>query len=677
MNSGFHYPGQKQLLRTLPGPQDQKIRVTKNHTQRITKKIVNSILQAAPGTGIFPLNDSEQADIKSAELFSSVWSDIKEQNNYRSIVRHLAHDFVICGEAWAMIFFDPQSGYFAGYDQEQNPETGELIGEPSPTFRGKVVLQRLHGFNVLTDPEANSFPETRWNIVKTLYPTINLKQTYSKDEEKLRYIDGNEDSFQVFDGLSGSYSDIKDHTQVNKIFYRPSITYPTGYFYYFTNTGIIEEGELGITEASGLQYPLVHAGYDEITTSPRSYSIIKQTKPYQVEINRAASAAILESITLGHTTIMTPYGAKLAANSIGNGMRHMTYTGALPVVVEGKNGQQYIEYMNQQIDEMYIIANVTDHEREVNNPNNSNDAFAGLFRSIKDKAKFSYYAEKFEDLLVEMTKAACGSARAYYTPEMTIPIIGRDEQVNIEEFKSTSPLRHAIKVEARSEDYETLMGKSLMISQLLQYAGGSLTQEQVGILARNLPFLDKEKILEDMTRSYDSATNIILQLDRGRMPVFSENFDHAYIVERLASRMVKGDYEFLPPQIQQLYEQRKQMHQEKLVEQQQEAERAKAGFIPSGGGMVAVDYYVDSGNGTQKRARIPFEAVDWLIKKLGEQGSDINKIDNMDLGSQAALGRMMEQKIPPQDQFAPDMQGYDNSSIEGQSPMYSNVAQGY
>jgi hypothetical protein len=344
--------------------------------------------------------------------------------------------------------------------------------------------------------------------------------------------------------------------------------------------------------------------------------------------------------------------------------------------------------MNQQIDEMYIIANVTDHEKEVNNPNNSNDAFGSLFKSIREKAKFSYYAEKFEDLLVDMTRAAIGSARAYYSEDMVIPIIGRDEQVNIQEFKTTNPLRHVVKVEARSEDYETLMGKSLMISQLLQYAGNNLTQEQVGILARNLPFLNKEKILEDLTRTYDSATNIVLQLDRGKMPVWSDNFDHAYIVERLASRMVKGDYEFLPPQIQQLYEQRKQMHQEKLAEQQQESERAKAGFIPSGGGMVAVDYYIDAGNGTQRRARIPFESVNWLVQKLKEQGSDVQKIDNMDLGTQAELGKIVGQQIPQQnqgmDQQNPQgnpamggMEGYGNLSIQGQSPMYSNVAQGY
>lgn len=679
--SGFHYPATRRFInRELSGQKDQKIRVTKNHTQRIAKKIFNAVIKASPGTGIFPLNESEQGDIKSAELFGSVWTDIKDQNAYRGLVRNLAHDFVVCGEAWAMVFWDAQGGSFIDYSMEQDPETGEMIGEPTPRFKGKVILERLHAFNVLTDPEANSFDKARWVIVRTLYPTTDLKKRYKNDPDKLEYIDGNEDAFQVFDGLSGSYSDIKDHTQVNKIFYRPSITYPTGYYYYYTDSGILEEGELGISDEQGLQFPIVHAGYDEITTSARSYSIIKQIKPFQTEINRAGSAAIMESITLGHTTVMTPYGAKLSQNSIGNGMRQMTYTGSTPTIVAGVNGQQYIEYMNSQIDEMYIIANVTDHEREDNNPNNSNDAFASLFRSIKDKSKFAYYSEKFEDMLVDMTRAAIGSARAYYNDEMVIPIIGKDEQVNIDEFKTTSPLRHAVKVEARSEDYETLMGKSLMVTQLLQYAGSNLTQEQVGILARNLPFLNKEKIVEDLTRAYDTATNIILALDRGKEPVWNDNFDHAYIIERLASRMVKGDFEFMHPQIQQLYEQRKQRHQEVLVQQQQEAERAKAGFIPSGGGMVAVDYYVDSGNGVQKRARIPFEAVDWLITKLKEQGSDTQKIDNMDLGSQAELGKMMGQQNPPQEQGQPGMEdpyGYGNLAVQNQSPMYSQVPQGY
>jgi len=314
--AGYHYKnkGRYEYTRRLKGIGEKKIRATKNHTQRIVKKIASSILEACPGTGIFPNNPSELSDQKSAELFSSIWSDIKTQNSYRSLVRGIVFDFITCGETFTWTGYNPDKGLIVRYEQEID-ENGEPIGEATPIFKGGVDIRRLYPFNVLTDPEAGCFEKTRHNIVRTLHVTKELKSKYANDESKLKYIDEAKSTYQVFDGLSGEYSEMKDHTQINEIYYRPCSEYPTGYYYFFTNSGILEEGELGISEETGLQYPIQFTGYDEINTSCRAYSIIKQTKPYQMEINRTASAAITESITLGYTTILSQAGSKIATQT--------------------------------------------------------------------------------------------------------------------------------------------------------------------------------------------------------------------------------------------------------------------------------------------------------------------------------------------------------------------------
>jgi hypothetical protein len=661
--TGFHYKNNNRFgfTRHAGGDSNQKIRATKNHTQRIVKKIASSIIDASPGTGIYPANKGEQADVKSAELYSSVWEEIKRQNTYRALVRSIVLDFVTCGEVCTCTAFDPTKGNILGYDYEVDDD-GKPFGEGVPIFKGKVDIKRIPAYNVLTDHSADRFENTRWNIIRHLLPTKELKAQYANQPDKLPYIDESSSDYQVFDGLIGAFSNVKDYTQVNQIFYRPCSQYPTGYYYYYTNSGILEEGELGISDESGIRYPIQYAGFDEMNTSCRAYSIIKHTKPYQLEINRVASAAIKESITLGYTTILSQAGSKIAYNSIGNGMRHATYTGSKPDIIEGRNGQQYVEYMNQQIDEMYLIANVREHEKEVINPNNSSDAFSGLFKSIRDKKKFSLYAEKIEDLLIEITQTALGAAKNYFTDEVVIPIIGREEQVNIEEFRTSSSLKHVIKIEPRSEDYDTLMGRTLMISQLLQYAGKTLSKEQIGVLAKNLPFLNEEMILEDITSNYDVATNIVLALDRNKFPAFSEYMNHTYIIERLSARMVKSDFEFLSDEVKKKYAMRRKQHQDILVKQQQEAQKATAGYIPSGGGLVGVDFYLNDGGDRQKRARIPFEAIDWLIQKLKQQGSDISQIDGLSMGDKAEIGNAMGAAMPNQQE-----QGQPNNNV---APFY-------
>lgn len=642
LNAGFHYPNRNrfQNIRSLSNvDSSKKIRVTKNHTQRICKKIINALSEAGIDVGIYPRNDSELADQKSAELHSAVWSYIEDNQSFDQTKYQLINDFVVCGEAFLKVMFDPDKGEIIGYDVETD-EMGMPLGEPQPVFSGAITFERIFPFNCLTDIEAQSFEESRYVIVKKLIPTVDLKDKYKDDDEKRRSITENDDTLQIFDGLTGTYSESKEHTQVNEVYVRPCAAYPTGYYYYHVHGSevILEEGEL-------YRFPILYMGFDEHPTSPRAYSIIKQIRPYQQEINRCASAVILESVTLGHSTVLTQAGTKLSTEGIGNGMKKLAYTGMKPEVISGRNGDQYIEYMNQQVTEMYLLADAEEFEKE--KQSQANDAFSMLFRSIKQRRKFSLYGEKIERFLKSTCHLAIELSQAYLPDEMVIPMVGKDEVVNMAEFRNSEPLSRVIKIEPRSEDFETTMGKSLQINQLLQYAGSSLTQEQVGILARNMPFLNKEQMLSDLTLNYDTATNTILALDRGEQPVFTPEEDHPYMMSRLVARMKKADYPRLDPQIQQGYQQRLQMHQQAFHQQKLDAAEASAGFIPTGGGLTGVDMYRPNEDGKQKRVRIPFESVAWLLKRLEKQNSSQEDLDQMDMSQQAALGQIQQQGMNP------------------------------
>ena len=57
---------------------EQKIRIMKNHTNKIYKTYVNRIVNMAPDTCIEPQNEKELPDQKAAELHKAIWDDIKE-----------------------------------------------------------------------------------------------------------------------------------------------------------------------------------------------------------------------------------------------------------------------------------------------------------------------------------------------------------------------------------------------------------------------------------------------------------------------------------------------------------------------------------------------------------------------------------------------------------------------
>ncbi len=280
---------------------------------------------------------------------------------------------------------------------------------------------------------------------------------------------------------------------------------------------------------------------------------------------------------------------------------------------------------------------------------NANDPFGQLFKSIRDKKRFAIYGEKFERFLMEICELYLELARQYFTEDRLVPMIGKNEWVNIPEFKNTEPLAYQIKLEPRSDDIHTMMGKQLTMNQILQYAGSGLNKDDIGKIIKNMPFANVDESFSDLTMDYEIGTNMILSLDRGEpyQPNFYDN--HQYMLKRLLHRIRMPDFKLLDPRIQQYYQQVKMMYEQMEVRQQQMLLAAQNEFIPTGGAMVKVDYYVPKpGDPTKsERALLPAEAVDWLIKRMADQGSAQEQLKTMNKGGLQEMAQQLLQSRRP------------------------------
>ncbi|HYX39923.1 MAG TPA: hypothetical protein VE954_43055, partial [Oligoflexus sp.] len=424
--------------------------------------------------------------------------------------------------------------------------------------------------------------------------------------------------------------------EVREFYFKSCETYAEGYFFFTVGDhkhGILEQGEL----PDG--FPIFSAVYDESPENPRGYSPIKNLRSFQSEINRCAAAAITESIILGHSTILYPAGEKPQTTGIGNGIKGISYHSVNPpTVIPGRTGDQFVTYMEKIIDEMYRVAMVPQHDED-KAQSGANDAQAMLGRAMKDKMRFSLYAEKIESMICKIIGYSLKLARRYLPDDEIIPIVGKTEAVNLAEFRNTQPSQFQIKILPRSDDFTSVYGKSLQIIQALQYVGNQLPPDAIAAMIDELPFLNKSNLMRDMRIMKDQADAAIMQLDRGVIPFQFPNSDHAYMMQRLGLRMNENDFQMLSQETQLAYQDRYDWHSDMEAQRQQEAQAATAGYLPTGGGLVSVDYYVSGENGSQKRARLPYESVDWLVKKLAQQGSDVSKITNMPQADQAAIGR--------------------------------------
>lgn len=618
---------------------EQKLRITKNHTQRIARIYTNSITNYAPGVSVVPRNAKELADQKSAELNQSVWQYLKDQNNLSEKKYQWTKDFCEIGECWAKVQWDPMVGEFIGYEQKV-----DLAGEPlmdgdnnmlpdmaRPVFTGGFRYYRLFGFNVIRPADAQCIEDAEWLACRQMVDTQELKLRVGDDQEKLKMITSTSDStYHVFNAGKASYETQDNKTLLIEYYFKPGPLCPNGYYYIATKEGILWSGELPF----GV-FPIVYAGFEDSQTTPRSASVIRTLRPYQVELNRTASKiAEVQVSALGDDKILVQNGSKVTSGMITPGLRKVGYSGAAPGILEGKSGAQYMDYHNQTLSEMYQVAQVSDFLEEKSD--STVDAYALLYKSMRNKKKFSIYAEKIERFYKQLCEISLKLARGYLDDNHLIPMIGKHEFVNIEEFRNTDPLSHQIKLEPRSDDLDSQMGKQLLINHTLQYVGSSLEKEDIGKLMRVMPFGNFEEAFSDFTIDFDSSTNMILALDRGEQVMPSRYDNGPYMIKKLVGRMRQSDFRLLDPRVQQNYQMTLQMFEDLEVKKLQEQERANAGFIPTGGFSVKCDFYVPKANDPTKteRASIPSEAIKWLMDKMNAQGSNQETLQMLGSGAQ-------------------------------------------
>ena len=589
---------------------EQKIRLTKNHVQKITDSYVNNIVATAPGVGFEPAQASELRDQKDAELNKAVWEYAKEKHGLDEEVQSWVEDFVGIGEVATKLFYDP--------------------------LEDDIVFEEVYGFNLLIDPSATSFKKAKYAIIRKMVDVKKLKAMFP-DEELGKYIQASADqTYTIFDRGKGSYQRTKDQCMVREYYFRPSQEYPQGYFFYTVKDKVLTEGAL-----PGGLFPIKFKPFKRLQTKARGQGIVRMLRPFQMEINRAASKIAEHQITLGDDKLLIQHGTKVSAGASLPGVRTVNYTGMEPKVLAGRDGAQYANYMATQISEMYHAALV--EEKSEDTPTQL-DPYALLFRAAHQKKKFQLYIKRFEQFLVEVAQLYLELARVHFPDDKIIQMVGAREQVNIAEFKNTSPLCYKIKVVAQTDDVETKLGKQLILNHALQYIGNKLDKEDIGKLLREMPYSNLEDGFSDMTLDYDAATNDILALDRGERPPVHPNDKHPYMVSRLTNRMRQADFQFLAPEIQQNYAMRLQAHEQFIADQAKQIQAAQSGFCPTGGYLVACDFYVQTDPkdpSKTRRVRLPSEALQWLIDKLETQGASLNQLENVNQANLAQISEMM------------------------------------
>ncbi len=619
-----------------------KLRLTQNHIFKVSTYYENAITSKAPGVTISPQNDLEMQDRKSAELNQAVWQDAKHRYNLKEKFNEYIKNFVQLGEMCAYMYFDPNKGELRGYEPMTNeagePTMDEATGEMSadnskPIFMGGFEFKNVPGFNLLRDPNAKSMADSQFHIIREMVPKKELLASYEQDPDKKKMIgDSDKEDFIIFDSSKSAYRSEEGMILVRYHFFKPCRLYPQGYFYIATQRGILQQGELPF----GI-YPIVWEGFDTFSTNPRGYSIIKVARPYQAEINRASSQAATHSVTVGDDKLIYQSGTKLSQGALLPGVRGLTYQGMAPQILAGRTGEQFIPYIQGKIAELYSAVMLDEINQETQPT--SADPYSMLFRSAGQKAKFAKYIEKTENFMKNFCKLYIEYAKHYLPEDTVIQAIGKSEMINLSEFRNTKPTNYQIKFDEMSETIDSKMGKQIALNHVLQYVGSQMSPKQIGLVLKEMPFLNNNTLFKRLSIDYDNVENDMLQIERGQMPFVTPYADNQVYVDCVTHRMKQSDFNLMPVPMKQMYDQYLGIHEDELKRKADAAQAAKDGFIPTGGSLITVSMQVSdpsTSSGT-RQVRLPYEALNWLLQKMEAQGSSLEALEGMNQGSVANM----------------------------------------
>lgn len=621
---------------------DQRIRITKNHIHRITDEYINSILSRNPDVIAQPFNDSELQDIKDAELSNAVLKWIKDTNDWKSQRRDFVQENVVVGEVYGVVSFD----YSKGTPVAQTEE-GEVLKN------GEVVIDKRFGFDSKRDPAARSFKEARYIFFDKLVDKKEVEKIVEKfNPSKLTALQDAQDGdvVTVFDSGTGRYTQENSKVLLRELFIRPCVSYPKGKFLLATKDFVIMQMDLPL----GI-FPVEQLGFDRITTSPRCASIIRVLRPYQVEINRASSKMAEHQITLGDDKVIVQNGSKVSNGGKLAGIRVVNVDGQAPTILGGRTGSQYLDYVASEITGMYQASKT---QYLLADKANNGDQWQLMHKSMSQRAVFVNHTEAYEQFEKKLFTKALRLAKHYLDESHVIKIIGKKEAVNVAEFKRSSDDGYDITVESGNGDMETMFGQMIMTSQVLQYAGSTMSPEQIGQLIKNLPYANKSETFNTLTLNYDTASNMILSLDRGVKPNIPTYGNIDFYLQALTSRTVRSDFMHLPQQVQMLYQQCIQQLNMVKSSQALQVQQAQQGMIPASGFLTTVNAsWKNPTTGKVERLKVPSDAIAWLAGKLNQQGVFMQTMANQAPQVQADIASQVAAQQPSINQIAPQVQG--------------------
>lgn len=496
-------------------------------------------------------NEAKEAARLGKEVLLQLWDDCEINLKRLPLTMWLQQ----CGHAYMHVCFDDEQG-----EPLYDPESQDFLG-----YEGKIAVEPVSAFECFVDPLATRLEEAQWLVrakvrkldyFRTRYP----ERGYMVKEEgawllSIQY----EQRIQSLTttGMSSANSAIQMENSAIELSYyeKRSRKHPEGRHVIVANGVILKDGPLPVGE-------IPFAKFDDVLIAGKYYSeaTITHARPLQDQYNRTLTRRAKWTNQLLAGKYIAARGHALAPEALddasGEVVEYDPVAGSQPPTamqtpVIPAYAYTETDQLKKSLYDLFGLSEVSRGQL----PSASIPAVGMQLLLEQDETRIGIEVEQHEHAYARLGTLMLLFAARYFESDRNLIEKNDNAELIIRKYSGRDlPQRPDVKV-VRGSTVPTsaaIRRQNVMNAYqtgLLGNPQDPLVQERV---LEMMEFGDNDGLWEDAALDSNQARREILMIEQGQMPPIDKFDNHAFIIRKLNNYRKSDKFLSLPPEIQQL-----------------------------------------------------------------------------------------------------------------------------
>ena len=314
------------------GESGELVNLAVNHYRNLARHIHVMVTGTRPAFQCRAINTDKKSLIQ-AKLGNGLLDYYMREMRLEEVLKQAVEYAIILGSGYIKLewnstkgkiydYVEPEQSSITDEDEDGNPldEDGNIL-LPFPIYEGDVGFSLVSPYDVIFDSTKDYFDKNDWVVCRSKKLKYDLAAKYPEFADEITELD-TVDKEQKGKGSSAfSKRNKTEDVFVKEFFHKRTESMPNGKYMLYVNEEIILEDTL-------LPYrslPIYRITPSSIIGTPYGYTDMFDLLPLQEMLNSMYSTAATNINAFGVQSILSPRGAGIEAEQIGNGMQFIHY----------------------------------------------------------------------------------------------------------------------------------------------------------------------------------------------------------------------------------------------------------------------------------------------------------------------------------------------------------------